>query len=231
MRAFISALAFVAAAIQHAYGAVYITAPVGSSKCNAGSNCPVSWNDDGQQPTLAQIGLCNVGLYVGSPQVQYLLQSIGSVTVSEASNLQFTPDASVGANSDQYFVRFTSLNLNSTAAPMYPYEAFSSKFSITGMTGQFNSTIQQVMSSTGALTPTGTTSSGSVQTSGTGSTTGTNTATSKVSTTTTTGSATHSGTPTSSTGAAVKLVAGASSSIAVACSLLIVAFSGLFAVL
>jgi hypothetical protein len=226
MHAFISALTFLAAAIQYAHGAVYITDPVGTSSDTGGKSSTITWNDDGKQPTLAQIGLCNVGLYVGSADTQYLLQTITTnLDVSTASSLPFTPDPSVGANSNEYFIRFTALNFNSTTTPGYPYEAFSAKFSITGMTGQFNSTVQQVMSMTGALTPTGSSSSSGVPTS---SGTGISTTTSKPSTGTSTSSATHSGTSTSKSGAAVRLVAGPGSSIAIAGSLLIVAFSGFF---
>jgi len=223
MRGFSLALALVAAAIQQAHGAIYITGPVGSSKCTAGSSCPINWNDDGHQPSLAQIGMSTIGLYVGSVQIQYLLQSITTLDVSKASNFPFTPQASVGANSDQYFIRFTSLNLTSTTNQMYPYEAFSSKFTLSGMTGQFNATLQQIMTNTASLS-----TGSSSQTTGTG---GASSATSSPKVTNASSATSASNTSTSKSGGAVKLVAGAGSSLAVAASLLIVALSGLFTVL
>ncbi|KAF8336432.1 uncharacterized protein EI90DRAFT_174575 [Cantharellus anzutake] len=142
---------------------MFITAPVVTTSCAAGQNCPLAWNDDGKPPTLSQIGACNVGLFVGSVSTQYLLQSISAAfDVSKAGTLNFSPDPSVGANSNQYFIRFTSNTLNSTTNTGYPYQAFSAKFTLTGMTGQFNSTVQQVMSASGPLT-TALSTSGGVQ--------------------------------------------------------------------
>lgn len=35
---------------------IQLTSPVASTTCQAGQPCTVSWNDDGNAPTLSQIG-------------------------------------------------------------------------------------------------------------------------------------------------------------------------------
>lgn len=171
---------------------LYITSPVASTTCQAGQNCPVSWNDDGTTPALGTIGACTVGLYVGSQQTQILLQTLGDVDVSQQASASFTPDATVGGNSDLYFLRFTSVNYMDGA---YPYEGFSAKFTLTGMTGTFNATEQSLM--------TAPTSAIGGSTTAAVSTTGVNTAstTSAAGSSTTSGVATSTVTKAASTGA------------------------------
>jgi len=108
--------------------------------------------DDGSSPNLTAFGPANVGLWVGSTTQQTQLQTIGNVDVSTVSQLSWTPDASVGANYNAYFIRFTSVNLkdpNQTAINANE-EAFSAKFTLTGMTGTFNSSIQAEISGSAA---------------------------------------------------------------------------------
>ncbi|KAJ7222798.1 hypothetical protein C8J57DRAFT_242887 [Mycena rebaudengoi] len=51
--------------------------------------------------------------------------------------LPFTPDPSIGPNGAYYFIVFESLNGNSS----FPIEAFSPEFTLSGMTGSFNTSI------------------------------------------------------------------------------------------
>ncbi|KAH7883062.1 hypothetical protein F5I97DRAFT_1901614 [Phlebopus sp. FC_14] len=122
---------------------VYITSPVASSTFPAGQQATVSWMDNGQAPSLAQFGPAIISIYVGNADQQTLLQTIATnVNVSNTSSVSFTPEGSIGPNSNQYFIRFESINLKDSAQPQYPEMAFSAKFTMTGMTGNFNSSVQ-----------------------------------------------------------------------------------------
>lgn len=214
----IFAVSFLAALAPQALATLYITAPVATTTCQAGQPCAVSWDDDGTQPTLSQIGACTVALYVGSQTTQIQLQALGNVDVSTQATASFVPDASVGGNSPLYFLRFTSTVLNEGA---YPWEGFSAKFTLSGMTGTFNATEQSLMtaptSAIGSSTPAAsTTSSGSAPAStSTGIVTVTSTG-SASSTAKPTGSTSSkpASTSTSSTGAAVPVLGSSSHAVA-----------------
>ncbi|KAI9511372.1 hypothetical protein F5148DRAFT_1171988 [Russula earlei] len=139
----------IAALAPLAQATVYVTNPVGSSSLPAGQPVSINWKDDGNSPTLAAFGLATVGLYAGNQQQQTLLQLISTVDVSKVSSLNWTPDATVGPNYNAYFLRFTSSNLTDPANPQYRAEAFSAKFTLTGMSGQFNATVQAEISGVG----------------------------------------------------------------------------------
>jgi len=142
---FTSVLAATLAAtlVPQALANLYITSPVASTTCTAGQACAVSWNDDGTTPALGTIGACTVALFVGSQQTQIQLQSLGDVDVVQQATASFIPDPTVGGDSDLYFLRFTATNYMVGA---YPYEGFSAKFTLTGMTGTFNATEASLMS-------------------------------------------------------------------------------------
>lgn len=119
---------------------IFVTAPVASSSCTAGTPCAIAWADDGNAPLLKTIGASSVGLWVGSVTQQIELQNFNpSLDVSTTGSLSVTIDPTVGANSDQYFIRFVSNDYKENAAA---YSSFSAKFALSGMTGTFNSTIQ-----------------------------------------------------------------------------------------
>lgn len=213
MRSSIIAASFLAALAPQALANLYITSPVESTSCAAGQQCTVSWNDDGTTPALGTIGACDVALYVGSVTTQIKLQDLGSVALAQQAQAVFLPDASVGANSDLYFLRFTATNyFPDQANPTIPYEGFSAKFTLTGMTGSFNATVQSLMNggSTGAAPSS--TAGGSSTAGSPASTTGT--ATGAIKTTTKAASGTSSPTssaPASSTSGAASAAFGVSS--------------------
>jgi len=138
----ILAASFVAALVPQAFASLYVTSPVAGTTCHAGVPCNVTWNDDGTQPLLGQIGACTVGLYIGSQSTQIELQTLNGVNVATQATFLFTPDATVGGNSPLYFLRFTSTTLT---AGQYNWEGFSAKFTLAGMTGTFNSTEASLM--------------------------------------------------------------------------------------
>ncbi|KAF8902602.1 hypothetical protein CPB84DRAFT_1814898 [Gymnopilus junonius] len=117
-------LAFTSAAFAN----VFITAPVASTTYTAGQQATVQWQDDGHllpSPTLTSLQLLN-----------------GSVDVSKVNSITFTPDATVGPNSGEYFIRVESLSLKDASQPQFPALAFSAKFTLAGMTGTFNAAVQ-----------------------------------------------------------------------------------------
>ncbi|TYJ58315.1 hypothetical protein B9479_000860 [Cryptococcus floricola] len=130
------------AAVQSAMAGVYITSPVNGTAAIGGQVLEVKWADNGETPTVADIGPCDVSIYAGSVNNQIKLQNLAaSVDVSKASSISATIDPSIGQDDSHYFVRFTSLSLKDSTNSQYPYEAFSAMFSIKSMTGAFNATV------------------------------------------------------------------------------------------
>jgi hypothetical protein len=122
---------------------VFITSPVASTNMVAGKPFNVTWQDDGQSPSLQSFGAASFAIFAGNSQQQTQLQPItGSVDVSTASSVMFTPLGSIGPNTDEYFIRIQSLALKDAAQPMYPALAFSARFTMSGMTGTFSPAVQ-----------------------------------------------------------------------------------------
>ncbi|KAI0363980.1 hypothetical protein BV20DRAFT_957199 [Pilatotrama ljubarskyi] len=148
---FASAAVLLLAAASPAFANLFITSPVGSTTWAAGQSQTISWKDDGASPSLAQLGPCKVSVYVGSQTQQTLIQEIvPSVDVSTTSSIVFTPDASKGENGAFYFIRVESLGLKDATNSQFPAEAFSSKYTMTGMTGTFDATVKAQISGAAA---------------------------------------------------------------------------------
>jgi hypothetical protein len=125
-----------------AFATVFVTAPVASSTYSGGKPAVVTWQDSGSAPTLKDFGPAQISIYVGNAQQQTRLQTLNSsVDVSLVNTINFTPDASIGPNSDEYFIRFESLSLKDAAQPQFPALAFSAKFTLDSMTGVFSAPI------------------------------------------------------------------------------------------
>jgi len=122
---------------------VYITAPTNLSVITGGQPAVVQWEDDGKSPSLAEWGNASISIFVGNAIQQTALQLItASVNLSQTLTAGFTPNPEIGPNSHEYFVRIQSLTLKDSSDPQYPALAFSSKFTLKGMNGTFNSTEQ-----------------------------------------------------------------------------------------
>ena len=144
---FSAALLFLAAAVSPALATVYVTSPVATSSWPAGQQQTVSWKDDGIAPSLANFGPSKVSVYVGSQTQQTMVQSIvTSVDLSTTSSIVFTPDASTGENGQYYFIRFESISFKDPNNAAYPALAFSSKYTMTGMTGTFSADVKAEIS-------------------------------------------------------------------------------------
>ncbi|KAH9474772.1 hypothetical protein JR316_0013237 [Psilocybe cubensis] len=125
-----------------AFATVFVTAPVASSTFSAGKENTIRWQESGEAPTLAEFGPARISIYAGNSQQQTLLQAIETnIDVSKESSVTFTPDASIGPNGSEYFIRFESLSLKDDKQPQFPALAFSAKFTLEGMTGVFNATV------------------------------------------------------------------------------------------
>ncbi|OJA15201.1 hypothetical protein AZE42_08102 [Rhizopogon vesiculosus] len=194
---------------------IFTTAPVASTTFTGGQQATITWQDDGLTPSLTSFGPALVGIYVGNANQQTLLQTItASVDVSTTSSIVFTPDGTIGPDGSDYFIRFQSLSLKDATNAQYPAEAFSAKFTLTNMTGTFNSTIQAEINGQ-STAPIGATASSSA--------TGVTSAklTSATTSHATSASSSAKATSTSSTGAAGKVgVAGVACFIGTAASLL-----------
>jgi len=184
---------------------LYVTEPVASTTCAANANCVVSWNDDGTTPALSSIGPCSISLYTGGMQQQTFLQSVSTSTdVSQVATVSFMPDPTVGPNGVFYFIKYTSLSFKDPTNPTYPYTAYSSKFTLSGMTGTFNASVEAQISGAAAATSAavGTTTVAAV-----GTTTGANTAATVVTTRITSTSSAAKSSSTAKTNAAVGTMA------------------------
>lgn len=176
---------------------IFITSPVATTTFTAGQQATITWQDNGLTPNLTSFGTSLVGIYTGNANVQTLLQTVSaSVDVSTTSSIVFTPDGTIGPNGNEYFVRFTSLNLKDATNTQYPAEAFSAKFTMAGMTGTFNSTVQAEINgqSTAPIGSTATSSgSATMKTVATTSTASVSASGTKTTSTSSTASATHTG--------------------------------------
>jgi len=136
---------------------VFMTSPTAQTTCTGGKPCTISWQDDGKAPNLQAFGPSSIGIWVGSVQSQTEIQHIqDNVNVATTAAVQFTVNPTIGPNSNVYFIRFTSAAAKDPANQAFPAEAFSAKFTLNGMSGQFNSSIQAQINgaSSGAPGPT-----------------------------------------------------------------------------
>jgi len=158
---FLLALAVV---LPSAFATPSVTQPVAASKWQGGTDETVSWIEDPSNPTpsLKDYGPCKVSIYVGNSQQQTSLQLIDdSVDVSQVNQITFKPDPKIGPDSDQYFIRIESISLKDPKNPQFPALAFSAKFTLSGMTGNFTDAIVQQIQGASSLplSPSGPTSS------------------------------------------------------------------------
>jgi len=132
--------------LPSAFATIYTTSPVATTSWKAGQEQTITWIEDPNSPTpsLKDFGPTKISIYVGNAKQQTSLQLISpSTDVSTTGELKFTPDATIGPNSKEYFIRFESLGFKDPADPQFPALAFSAKFELTGMSGTFSPDVQQ----------------------------------------------------------------------------------------
>lgn len=145
-----SVVALVAALAPAALAGPYFTAPVAGTVCQAGQPCTITWQDDSKAPSLAEFGDCSVAIYTGNAQQQSMIQNLAITNAQTASTVQFVPDATAGEDSTVYFVKMVSLNTPDPSNAMYKATAYSAMFTLKGMTGKFNETVQAQIAGTAA---------------------------------------------------------------------------------
>jgi hypothetical protein len=142
-----------------AFATVLITTPFDTTVYSGGqTDATVVWKDDGAAPSLATFGHASISIYVGNRIQQTSLQVLKpDVDVSTTSTITFTPDPTIGPNGNDYFIRIQSLaNKDSTGTPLL---AFSGKFTLQNMTGNFSAAVQSQIAGQ-STAPLGPTSSG-----------------------------------------------------------------------
>ncbi|KAJ7115779.1 hypothetical protein C8R44DRAFT_628641 [Mycena epipterygia] len=141
---FSSSTAVVALALaSSAFAEIFFTSPTAALGFVGGQPANITWEDDGTAPSLATFGLAKASIYAGNSAQQTSLQLISpSIDVTNPLFLTFTPDATIGPNSPQYFIRFEALNTKDASNPAIPALAFSHQFTLSGMTGSFSAEVQ-----------------------------------------------------------------------------------------
>ncbi|TIA88452.1 hypothetical protein E3P99_02576 [Wallemia hederae] len=132
---------FLSAALYNlAAAGVWISAPIGSTKATGGQPFSVVWDDDGQSPSLAELGNAEVALMTGSDTAQTLLQTLETdVPLSTTASTVNLIDKNIGPDGNVYFVRVMSNSLKDDQGN--PYAFYSARFLLEGMEGTFNEDI------------------------------------------------------------------------------------------
>jgi len=126
-----------------AFAGVFFTSPTASIGFVGGQPANITWQEDNVVPLLPAFGLAKASIYAGNSISQTSLQLISaSIDVTNPLFLTFTPDATIGPNGAEYFIRFESLSLMDATNPSIPALAFSHIFPMTGMTGTFDAEVQ-----------------------------------------------------------------------------------------
>lgn len=125
-----------------------------STTGHGGKRLNIEWNDDGKTPTRRDWGRVNIYLATGSRDVQYKLQTLATNVSYNAGEGRYQISPTVGPTGGYYFLRFEGTNTTTNSIPAM---AFSARFRLEDMTGNFNSTIMSTIqggSGTGQLTTT-----------------------------------------------------------------------------
>ncbi|TEB25514.1 hypothetical protein FA13DRAFT_1756569 [Coprinellus micaceus] len=161
----------VLAIAAQAFSYPFITNPVATSTLSGGKEATITWIDNGQTPSLKDFGPAKVSIYAGNALQQTSLQTIAeNVDVSTTGSVKFTVNPAIGPNSKEYFIRLESISLKDG---QYPALAFSAKFTLDSMTGEFTPAVQSQIAgqSTAPLASQTSTPAGASKTTATGATT------------------------------------------------------------
>ncbi|KAK4334086.1 1,2-dihydroxy-3-keto-5-methylthiopentene dioxygenase [Rhodotorula toruloides] len=141
----------------------YIYKPVAASHYKAGDSFTVSWRDNGEAPLSSTYGTTDIMLYTGSALQQVQLAKLGSIAdPSKVTEQRITIDPSWGPDSDQYFIRIQSQSAQDASGA--PLQAFSARFQLTQMTGQWSSSVKAALASNSTVAATSAASAGSAAT-------------------------------------------------------------------
>ncbi|KEI39819.1 uncharacterized protein L969DRAFT_93659 [Mixia osmundae IAM 14324] len=132
----ISKIALVASLAATARAGLSITSPIDTTTCVGNGICNITWDVVPENGSVDQWGSTNLTIYTGSTYLQTPLQWLATIPdLNAPAPYVFGIDPNIGPS----FIRFQS-NAGTSAAGE-PLQAFSSKFTLDGMAGTFNSTI------------------------------------------------------------------------------------------
>ncbi|UZJ57171.1 hypothetical protein CBS101457_006491 [Exobasidium rhododendri] len=132
-------LALTLAVLQPVLSTAVLTAPVASTTTIGGSSLKLKWSDNGVAPELSSAwGGVNIFLAAGGESTQYKLQQLASNISTKTTHGSYIVDQSIGPDGQYYFIRMEGTETNSSGIPAM---SFSARFTLTGMTGTFNSTV------------------------------------------------------------------------------------------
>ncbi|KAL5531086.1 hypothetical protein ACEPAG_3962 [Sanghuangporus baumii] len=124
---------------------IFITHPYQGISCSGGSECTVTWADDGRTPLLADIGPSDFALYQGTNTL--VQQLAAGLDVSQTRVLTFTPNIDAGPNANSYWIKMSSLSAKNPNDTSQPYTSFSGFFTLDNMSGAEGSPIVSLTSS------------------------------------------------------------------------------------
>ncbi|KAL5513534.1 hypothetical protein ACEPAH_3933 [Sanghuangporus vaninii] len=124
---------------------VFITHPYQGITCSGGSECTVTWADDGRTPLLADIGPSDFALYQGTNTL--VQQLAAGLDVSQTRVLTFVPNKNAGPNANSYWIKMTSISAKNPNDTSQPYTSFSGFFTLDNMSGAEGSPIPSLTTS------------------------------------------------------------------------------------
>lgn len=153
---------FLAVSLQLASAAPSFTSPVASTSAQGGGKLKIRWMDDGKSPKYDASNWGNSTIYLaaGSQNTQYKLQTLASNVSPSRHGGSYTIDKTIGPSGKYYFIRMEGSQKDSSGNPVM---AFSARFQLSGMSGQFNSTM--LAAATGAEGPSASTTGNSASSS------------------------------------------------------------------
>lgn len=144
---FLTIVLVLAVSLQFAAAVPAFTSPVASTTGQGGQKLKLRWQDNNKSPKYddKDWGNSTIFLAVGSQNTQFKLQTLASNVSPHRHGGSYTIDKSVGPSGKYYFIRMEGSEKDSSGNPVM---AFSARFELKGMSGQFNSTVLSAASGT-----------------------------------------------------------------------------------
>ncbi|GAA5835787.1 hypothetical protein JCM5353_002479 [Sporobolomyces roseus] len=136
-----SILFLLASSISTVLASVYIVKPDGSDSFNAGKRITVTWLDSETAPPASSLGPSTLYIATGSTTAHTNLATLAHISdPSKELETPITIDRSWGPESDQYFILLESDSAKDPNTNQ-PLQAFSARFQLNRMTGNFSSSV------------------------------------------------------------------------------------------
>ncbi|CZR61459.1 related to KRE9 Cell wall synthesis protein [Phialocephala subalpina] len=132
-----SNLLFLVASAPLAFAYPEFTVPAAGASVPGGTAFSVTWKDSGDAPALADLTTYTLFLFSGSNASPQQLYSLSAGTIATASTVSVTvPVGTGGTGTNAYFLGM--LSVASAGGTIWTY---SSRFTMTGMTGSFSAAV------------------------------------------------------------------------------------------